>query len=158
MANEYRSQQALVDEAWRVSDPVTITATARAQVDAADQIIDVGAGCTAAQWTAQPVRVDGVLIIDITALTLGSDDKFTLVLEGSNNSNMSSAECLGCMLIGHATPMPGSLATSTTGRREVRFVNVQDDTCYRYISLNVTSEGSTESMTYSAYIVPQVVH
>jgi hypothetical protein len=158
MANEYRSQQAIVDELFRLSDAVTITATARAQVDGSDQILDFGAGCTAAQWTAQPVRVDLAAIIDITALTLGSDDIFYFVFEGSNNADMTSAQCLGCIIIGHATPAPGQIATSATGRREMRVVNVQDDICYRYGSLNVTSAGSTESATYSAYAVPQSNH
>ena len=105
-------------------------------------IVDIGAGL-----------VDGFLVIDVTDIkTSDNDEKYTISLEASNVAAMNSGSvCLATKVFGTATaPMDADL--EDTGRFVIPFRNEENGTTYRYVRLSTVIAGTSESITFRAFI------
>lgn len=112
-----------------------------AQTDVSTTILDLGAGF-----------FKGNLVIDVSALDVASTDEYyTISLEGSNVAAMSSGS-VELALIRLGNNIAPNDADTTTGRFVVPFRNEQNGTLYRYVRLSTKVEGTTPSITFSAFI------
>ena len=131
--SKYRSYT--FDAGMQLKDAGLVAASAAAQVSSSNQIIDLGG--------ADPFF--GIAVIDVTALeTDSSNELYRIQIQGSNSSTFagSAAAVLGEIELGHATGLAAGLATTTTGRFEVPFLNVQNDTAYRYLRAYTVISGT----------------
>lgn len=131
------------DANLELKDAGLVAASAAAQVDSADKIVDLGAG-----------RVDARVILDVSALEVAStDEKYDIQLQGSNSATFASGIVdLGMLRMGNETS-PISADTST-GRFELHFTNQQNGTTYRYVRLYTYVAGSIASgINYTGFIV-----
>lgn len=112
------------DAALQLKDAGLVAASAAAQVASSAQVLDVGAA-----------PFFGVAVIDVSAVEVdSSNEEYDIIIEGSNSSTFASGNCaLACMPLGHATALGAGLAAQGVGRFELPFINVQNDTVYRYI-------------------------
>jgi ABC-type enterochelin transport system permease subunit len=133
------------DATLQLKDAGLVAASAAAQVASAAAVLDVG---------ASPFL--GVVVIDVTAIEVDSSDEvYELFLEGSNSSTFAgtAAQVLGSIKLGHATPLASGLQTSTVGRYELLFVNVQADTVYRYLRMYTKVAGTIATgINYKAFV------
>jgi hypothetical protein len=128
-----------------LKDAGAISASAAAQVAAADKILDMGAA-----------RFEGVVVIDVTAVEIASnDEEYDVIVQGSNSSSFASGiENLGQLNMGATEVRQGAAQDSATGRYELLFTNEQDGTVYRYIRLYTVVGGSIGSggINYTAFL------
>lgn len=100
-----------------------------------------------------PGRFEGVLIIDVSALDIASNDEvYTFLLQGSSASDFSTKETLVSLALGATEVRPGGAVDSVIGRYELPFITEQHDTVYDYVRLYVDVAGTTPSITFKAYI------
>lgn len=128
-----------------LKDAGLVAASAAAQVSAAAKIIDL--------CGADPFM--GVVVIDATAVEVDTgDERYDLILEGSNSSSFASGNCaLACMPLGHATALGAGLTAQGTGRFEMPFINVQNGTVYRYLRMYTKVTGTIATgINYTAWI------
>lgn len=112
-----------------------------AQTDVGATILDLGAGL-----------VCGHLVVDVSAIDVASTDEYyTLSLEGSNVAAMTSGS-VELALIRMGNNLAPADADTSTGRFVVPFRNEQNGTVYRYVRLVTKVEGTTPSITFSAFI------
>jgi len=105
-------------------------------------ILDIGAGL-----------VDGLLVLDVTALEVASTDEiYTVCLEGSNVAAMSSGSvCLARIELGNAGA-PAD-ADTATGRFVVPFRNEQNGELFRYVRIYTKVAGTVATgINFSAFI------
>lgn len=111
--------------------------------DTADSnIIDTGAG---------PGQVlEGVYVIDITAIDIASgDETYSLRLEGSNSSSFASGVVtLAATLVGKGSAIVTNGADQQTGRIMLPFRNDKLGTVYRYLRAYTDVTGTTPSIDY----------
>lgn len=129
-----------------LSDGATaITATGTALIGGVttNSILDVGAA-----------RLDGQLVIDVSAMDIASaDERYMIFLQGSNSSTFASGiENLGCLDLGATAVRGGGAQNSVIGRYELGFTNEQADTVYRYLRIRVVVSGTTPTITFGAFI------
>jgi hypothetical protein len=124
---------------------------------AGSSIVDLMAGCAA----GSPVgRRAGKIVIDISALTISTnDDVFDIVAQGSNSATFATASGiieLAAINVGHKTPKrTDSDRDDAVGRRSILFENVDEaGNAYRYLRLYIVAAGSTKSINFTAYHVP----
>lgn len=106
-------------------------------------ILDLGAGL-----------VEGYLVIDLTACEIASgDERYTVSLEGSNVSAMSSGSvCLAKKVFGNLV-VPMDAALSDSGRYVVPFRNEENGTTFRYVRLSTLVAGTIATgINFSAFI------
>lgn len=119
-----------------------ITASGVTQVDGAAASKQVGPG-----------RFEAVLIVDVSALDIVSnDERYHLILQGSNTADFAAKESLAEYILGATEVRPGGAADSVVGRYEIPFTTEQHDTVYSYIRLQVDVSGTTPSITLKAWI------
>lgn len=119
-----------------------VTASAVSQVAAAAVSLQLGPG-----------RFEGVLIIDVSALDIVSNDEaVTFLLQGSATSAFSTNEVLAQYTVGATEVRPGGAIDSVVGRYEIPFVTEQHDTVYDWVRLYALVAGTTPSVTYKAFI------
>lgn len=133
------------------------------QVASANKILDLGGAQTRTDLSivGGMARLDGVVVIDVSAITVANTDNlYRLTLMGSNNSDGSKPVVLGEMSLGNFTLIPngstgsagtGAGSTSVIGRYELLFSTEQGDINYRYIYLYNTVAGTSKSITYTAF-------
>jgi hypothetical protein len=128
-----------------LKDAGLVASSAAAQVDASDQILDLGLG-----------RVDADVIIDATAVEVDTGDElYTIICEFSNSSTFASGIVPGSMqYLGDAAAIPGGGDTDNVeGRYKLPFTNVVNDTHYRYMRLYTVVAGTIATgVNYSANI------
>lgn len=128
-----------------LKDAGLIAASAAAQVGGAAAVLDVGAA-----------RIDAVVVIDVTAVEIGTgDEEFLLVLQGSNSSSFASGiQNLAAIDVGaNSTGRPGGAIDSLVGRYELMFTNEQADVTYRYIRLYTKVSGTIATgVNYTAFM------
>jgi hypothetical protein len=112
-----------------------------AQTDVGATILDLGAGL-----------VCGHLVIDVTGIDVASTDEYYVIsLEGSTVAAMTSGSVeLAVSRMGNVTA-PGD-ADTAVGRFVVPFRNEQNGTVYRYVRLSTKVDGTTPSITFSAWL------
>lgn len=145
------------------------TAAGYAQSGGADGVVDLGGnqGITVAlpsiadssTITPQQARIDAMLVIDVTAITVSGSDVYKLCLVGSNDPAFGSGNVqlfaeyqLGeaaqmDFLNGINTPAPNSVGGS---RYEVGFTNEQNSIKYQFCKLYVA--GTFGSITFRAFV------
>lgn len=107
----------------------------------------------AASKKVGPGRFEAVLIVDVSALDIVSnDERYHLILQGSNTSNFAAKESLAEYILGATEVRPGGAVDSVVGRYEIPFTTEQHDTVYDYIRLQVDVSGTTPSITLKAWI------
>lgn len=122
------------------------TATFVPDIDSADQILDLG-----------PARMEGVLVVDVTAVEIASNDElYTFTLQGSTAAAFTAGtiQNLAMLDFGATEVRKGAAIDSSVGRYEMWFCNEQDDITYRYLRLHVTVSGTidTTGITFGAFI------
>ena len=106
-------------------------------------IVDIGEGL-----------VDGFLVIDVTAVEIASgDERYTISLEGSNVSAMSSGSvCLAKKVFGNLV-VPMDAALSAPGRYVVPFRNEEGGNTFRYVRLSTLVSGAIATgINFSAFL------
>ena len=106
-------------------------------------IVDIGEGL-----------VDGFLVIDVTAVEIASgDERYTISLEGSNVSAMSSGSvCLAKKVFGNLV-VPMDAALSAPGRYVVPFRNEEGGNTFRYVRLSTLVAGTIATgINFSAFL------
>lgn len=105
-------------------------------------IVDLGAGF-----------VDADLVIDVTAMEVATgDEKYDLIIEGSNVAAMTSGSvALATLELGNnAAPAD---ADTATGRYVLPFRNEQNGTIYQYVRMYTRVAGTIATgINYSAFI------
>lgn len=129
-----------------LKDAGLVAASAAAQVSAAAKVIDLGG--------ADPFFA--VVVIDASAIEVDTgDEKYELMIQGSNSSTFAGAvsAVLAQMTLGHATALASGLATTTPGRYELPFLNVQNGTIYRYLRMYTKIAGTIATgINYTAFL------
>jgi len=129
-----------------MKDAGLVAASAAAQVGGSNKILDMGAG-----------RFEGVLVVDVTAIEIASnDEEYDIIVQGSSSSSFASdIQNLGQLNLGATEVRQGGAIDSTTGRYELLFTNEQDDTVYRYIRVYTVVAGSIATgINYTAFVAP----
>lgn len=129
------------DFTMRLKDAGAITADAAAQVGGAAAVLDLGAS-----------RVDGRVVIDVSAIDVSSGDElYNLKAQFSNSSTFASGVIGGPLLaLGDSTVLIGESADSVVGRYELPFTNEINGTTYRYMRMYTDVTGTTPSINYVA--------
>ena len=122
-----------------------ISSSAAALVDTVARILDLGAA-----------RIDGVVVIDVTAIDVAAGDEATVFAQVSDGGPGDTAFeagnwiAAGAMIFGDVT-LNGSKADSVIGHYELQFTNEVNGTIYRYLRL-YTLIAASGSLTYTAYL------
>lgn len=139
----------VVDTLLELKDAGLVAASAAAQVDGSDKILDVGSGAI----------LDGDFVVDVSAIEIASNDEhYTIALQGSDNSDFSSVfMALAIIDLGANEVLAGD-QDSIVGRYAVPFTNVQlraDGTRlpFRYLRVYTTVAGTIATgINYTARI------
>lgn len=102
-----------------------------------------------------PGRFEGVLIIDVSAIDVSSNDEFYhLVLQGaaSGASAFTTKENVAQLTLGAGAVRPGAPINSPIGRYEIPFTTDQHDVVYDWVRLYTDLGGTTPSITFKAWI------
>lgn len=143
------------DALMLLSDGLTAYTTAQiAKVAAANKIVDTGGAPTRTDigLVGGLARMDQVLVLDVSAITVAATNLYDIFIMGSNSAAGSSPVVLGGIRLGNTAVLPNGAQTSTTGRYEVLFTTEQADINYEYIYLWVVPQGTTPSITLSAWV------
>lgn len=132
------------DASLEMKDAGLVAASAAAQVDSSNKILDAGVG-----------RFKGELVIDVTAIEVASGDEgYSIEVQGSNSSSFASGNVALAELQLGDTSVTNESADSSTGRYILPFTNVGvDGTRYRYIRVYTRVVGTIATgINYSAFI------
>jgi hypothetical protein len=112
------------DYSTRLKDAGLVAASAAATVGGSAQILDLGAS-----------RVDGRVLIDISAIEVATgDEKYTILVQGSDSATFAGTthKNLGAVVVGDSsTSLEG--VDSGTGRRELAFTNEVNGHVFQYV-------------------------
>lgn len=134
------------DKLLQLKDAGAITASAAAQVGGSNQILDMG-----------PARFDAVVRLNLTAITVGADNAYDVIVQGSNSASFASGiENLASLNLGNTAVRDGGAQTSVVGIYELPVTNEQADTVYRYLRLYTKVAGTTPSINYDAFLTTPV--
>lgn len=119
-----------------------VTADGAGQVASAARIHDVG-----------QARFEAVMLVDVTALDIVSnDERYIVLVQGSSSPTFASnIENLVAIELGATEVRAGGAKDSTVGRYELPFCNEQDNEIYRYLRVYVDVAGTTPSLTFKAW-------
>lgn len=134
------------DKEMLMKDAGLVAASAAAEVESAAKILDVGAA-----------RFEGVLVVDVSAIEIASnDEEYDIIVQGSNSATFASGiENLAQLNLGATEVRQGGAQDSTAGRYELPFINQQDDTTYRYLRVYTVVAGTIATgINYTAFIAP----
>lgn len=133
----------LFDASGEMKDAGLVAASAAAQVDAANKILDLGAGS----------YVEGTVVIDATAVEVdSSNEMYTIGWQLSNSATFASGIVeRAAIALGHSTPLPGDTSLGV-GRYTLKVDNECGGTLYRYARLYTTVAGTIGTgINYTAY-------
>lgn len=140
------------------------TANGYMQVGGGQGIVDLGGnqGATvtlpsiadSTTLTPQQARIDAVAVVDVTAIVASGTNRYTLKILGCNSPAFASSVAeLGAIGLGHgANGTPATQGDSVTGRYEILFTNEQANVKYQYVSMYLVVSGSTQSISFFAFI------
>lgn len=137
----------MYDSTLIMKDAGLVAASAAATVGGSAKIANVGAG-----------RVDGRLVIDVTAIEVDADELYSIALQGSDVADFSTGdekiEELAVINLG-ANEVIGGNQDSAIGRYEVPFSNVKLDTAYPYLRVFTTVAGTVATgINFTARLEP----
>jgi hypothetical protein len=121
------------DHDLRLKDAGLIAADAAAQVGGADKILNLGLG-----------RVDGRVIVDVTAIEVATgDESYRIKTQFSNSATFASGVVGGTQLhLGDSSVLIGESADSVVGRYELPFTNEINGTVYQYMRIYTDVTGT----------------
>jgi hypothetical protein len=131
----------------RLKDAGLVAADAAAQVGGQDRVLDLGAA-----------RVDGRVIVDITAIEVATgDERYLIKTQFSNSPTFASGVFGGPALdVGDSSVTKDSADTAVPTRRELPFCNQLDGVVYRYLRLFTEVQGTIAAgINYSAFAALQ---
>lgn len=137
----------MYDITLSMKDAGLVAASATATVGGAAKIANVGNG-----------RVDGEMVIDVTAIEVASNDElYSVAIQGSTSASFASGiEELAVVNLGAAEVIGGD-SDSTVGRYEIPFSNVKAGVTYPYLRVYTTVAGTVATgINYVARIEPRV--
>ena len=110
------------------------------------QVIDLGDGL-----------VEGVMVCDIDAIEVGTDEDYTLKIQGTQTAAFDGADFvdLAMLKLGHANALVGDASAGAAGDRFViPFRNEQNGEVYRYVRAYtyMASGGAAESITWTGWL------
>lgn len=146
MATVTRTTQPLIDTLLQMEDgAAAITADGAGSSD-----IDIG---------STTARFRGDLVIDVSAIDIAnSDEKYEILILGSDSATFASGvEILAQLTLGDEAALPGPSAVdqnTDVGRYVLPFRNEQNGRAYRYLRLYVDVTGTTPSITFKAWVIP----
>ena len=122
------------DYQLRLKDAGLVAADAAAQVGGADKILDLGGAH----------RVDGRVIIDVTAIEVASGNElYRIKTQFSSSATFASAVIGGPEIaLGDSSVLIGESADSVVGRYELPFCNEINGTVFRYMRLYTDVSGT----------------
>ena len=126
--------------------------------DASQVLKATGAVTASAASGTTPINVGvgfytGVAVIDVTAITVGADNAYDLVVQGSDSPTFASGiENLAAINLGNVAVRDGGAATSLVGRYELPFTNEQNGQNYSYVRIFTRVAGTTPSINYTALV------
>lgn len=126
--------------------------------DASQVLKAAGAVTSSAASGSTPINVgagtySGVAVIDVTALTVGADNAYDIIVQGSDSPTFASGiENLSQLNLGNTAVRDGGAQTSTVGRYELPFTNENNGNTYAYIRLYTKVAGTSPSVNYAAYV------
>lgn len=131
-----------------MKDAGLVAASAAAQVSSADKILNLGAG-----------RVDGRVIVDITAIETGTgDEEYQILIQGSDSASFGGTthKNLGCIHVGDSTKSLEGV-DSPVGRRELAFTNELNGHVFQYARLYTRVQGTIATgINYTGWAVLKV--
>jgi hypothetical protein len=117
------------DNLLLLKDAAVVTVDAAAQVGGSARVVDVG-----------DAHMDGVAVIDTSAIDTSGGNTYTVRIQGS-------------LTIGFGTPVElAARAITATGRTEIPFNNDIGGTYYRYIRAFNDTSGATPSINSTIFI------
>ena len=134
------------DSLLEMKDAGLVAASAAAQVDSANKILDLGESYFEAN-----------LVVDVTAIEVATgDEKYEIEFQLSDSETFASGVVCACVLkLGDST-VNGSSADSGTGRYIQPVRNEFADTIYRYARLYTRIAGTIATgINYSAFLSPR---
>lgn len=123
------------------------------QVNGADAVLDLGGNQSVTP--AQQARMHAMCVIDVTAIDIASGDEvYRLKILGCNSSAFSSnVVSLAEITLGDgSTLVPNTQKDSVVGRYELPFVTEQANTKFQYVKMYVDVNGSSTSISFSAFV------
>jgi hypothetical protein len=141
-----------LDGATQLKDSYAVAASAAAQVNSAAAYYDTGAAGSFAQFA---------VIVDITAINVGTGQYYDLWVECSSGTAFSTTYRKATLTVGDTA----SIAHGSDTAANIRLVMYADNVCQtgttadsqeclRYIRLYTNVNGASASITYTAYLVP----
>lgn len=135
----------IFDTLLELKDAGLVASSAAAEVDSSARVVTLGSG-----------KLNGELILDVTAVEVASGDElYTVIAEFSDSSDFSSGVVPGVMqYLGDAAAIPGGGDTDMgVGRYAIPFTNVIGGTHYKYMRLYTVVAGTIATgLNYSAFI------
>lgn len=132
------------DAELQMKDAGLVASSAAATVDGDAKILDVG-----------DARLDAVLIVDVSAIEIASDnEEYDIILQGSSSATFASdIQNLAQMNLGATEVRQGGAIDSVAGRYEMPFTNEQADVRYQYLRLYTVVAGTVATgINYKAFI------
>ena len=110
------------------------------------QVIDLGDGL-----------VEGVMVCDIDAIEVGTDEDYTLKIQGTQTAAFGGADFvdLAMLKLGHAAALVGNADAGAAGDRFIiPFRNEQNGEVYRYVRAftYMDADGAAESITWTGWL------
>jgi len=132
------------DALTQLKDAGLVAADGAATAGGQARIIDLGAA-----------RMDGRIVVDVTAVEVASGDEgYRIRAQFSDSPTFASGIVNGAELVLGDTSVTGSSADSGAGRYEFAFTNEQNGVVYRYMRLFTDVQGTIATgIDYSAYII-----
>ncbi len=135
-------------------------------------VVDLGGNELAgAQSDGAAALYNGVVVIDLAALFITTDQLYEFILVGSQRADMNAAAGLAATPKTYQVPLSGTyvghqdalfassadfgLKQTVPGRLLLPFSNYQGGDWYRYVQLWARVTGTTPSVTLGAYIARQ---
>lgn len=133
------------DKNLLMRDAGSVTASRASQVASSAKEID---------WGSTPGRVEGVIVIDVSACdaTTG-DEAYTLEVQLGTVSGFGSGSVFTaqCLKLGGMTFIATNTAVVTTGHFELPFFTEFNSVIYRYMRLYERIAGTTPSIDFVAF-------
>ena len=142
MALQRNQKDATFDYLLRMKDAGLVAASAAAQVDSADKILDMGAQ-----------RFDGRVLVDVTACEVASgDEKYVIIVQGSTSATFASGVWnLAALPLGDSTVSLETVDTAATRHQEIAFCNEVNGVLYRYLRVYTQVVGTVATgINYTA--------
>ena len=133
----------MIDNSHIMKDAGLVAASAAAQVDSADKIVNLGAG-----------MVEGKMVVDVSAIEIASNDEvYKVTLQGSSKANFADTIVDLAEITLGASEVIGGDQDSTTGRYQVPFRTEKNGTVYPYVRVYTDVAGTIATgINFSAYL------